>query len=120
MKAKHSWMYICRATIARKYIVPSVTIVRTTAESLSAPILWYVHQAMTRNADSSRRLARSEVLDVLVEQVQSLTKRGSDHIRDHLEHELRNGWAEIGNVELDWEERREAGRQEKSRHEGYG
>ena len=40
--------------MARKYIVASVMIVRTTAENLSALILWNMHQATTTKADRSR------------------------------------------------------------------
>ena len=56
MKTKDNWTYTCKATIARKYIVASVTTVRTTAETLSVPTLRYAHQAMTRNAERSKFL----------------------------------------------------------------
>ena len=56
MRIKDSWTYTYIVTVARKYIMPSVTIVRTTAENLSASMLWYAHQAMTMNADGSRCL----------------------------------------------------------------
>jgi len=54
MRTKDSWVYSCRATIARKYIVTSVAIVRTTAESLSTLKWRNVHQATTRKADRSK------------------------------------------------------------------
>ena len=54
MKTKDNWTYICRATMARKYIVASVAMVRITAESLSTLVFRNVHQATTRNADRSR------------------------------------------------------------------
>ena len=53
MRTKDIWEYICRATIARKYIVASVAIVRITAENLNTLIFLKVHQATTRNADRS-------------------------------------------------------------------
>ena len=53
MKAKDSVQYTCIVTMARKYIVASVAIVRITTESLSALILRKMHQATTRNADRS-------------------------------------------------------------------
>ena len=54
MKTKDSVEHTCAVTMARKYIVLSVAIVRITSESLSAPILWKMHQATTMNADRSR------------------------------------------------------------------
>lgn len=53
MKMNDNWEYICRATMAKKYTVASVMIVRTTAENLSALILWKMHQEMMMNADRS-------------------------------------------------------------------
>ena len=41
------------ASMTRKYIVASVTIVRMTVENLSVLRLRYVHHTMTRNADTS-------------------------------------------------------------------
>lgn len=35
MKQKDTWIYICATTMIMKYIVASVTIVRTNAENLS-------------------------------------------------------------------------------------
>ena len=40
--------------MAKKYMVASVMIVRTTAENLGALMLWKMHQAMTTKADRSR------------------------------------------------------------------
>jgi len=54
MRTMDNWMYVCAATMTRKYIVASVTIVRTNAENLSVLLLRYVHQTMTTNADNSR------------------------------------------------------------------
>ena len=74
MGTKDSWIYTCRATIARKYIVASVTIVRITAENLSVLISRYAHQAMTRNADNST--VRSMISDP----------------RDHTTHQTQYRW----------------------------
>ena len=52
-KVKEIRTYICRATKAKKYIVPSLTIVRANTENLRVRLLRYVYQTMTGNADSS-------------------------------------------------------------------
>ena len=54
MKTKDSSTYVCMATIARKYIVASVTIVRINTENFSELLMRYVYQTMARNADNSR------------------------------------------------------------------
>jgi len=54
MKIKDNSTYVCMATIARKYIVASVTIVRINTENLSELLMRYVYQTIARNADSSR------------------------------------------------------------------
>ena len=61
MRPKDIRIYVCTAIITKKYIVASETIVRTNAENLSALLLRYVYQAMTRNADSSRCAPRSVI-----------------------------------------------------------
>ena len=48
----------CRSTKAKKYMVPSVTIVRANAEILRVRLLRYVYQTMTGNADSSVSLVQ--------------------------------------------------------------
>jgi len=53
MRLKDSWMYICAATMARKYTVASVTKVRINAENLRVLLLRYIYQTTTRNADRS-------------------------------------------------------------------
>jgi len=58
VRLKDSWTYVWRATIARKYIVASVTIVRIKAENLSVLLFRYVYQTMMRNADNSKRFQR--------------------------------------------------------------
>ena len=81
MKAKDNCMYIRAASIARKYNVASATIVRTKADSLSALLLRYAHQTMTRNADRSgcsphdQRFWRQQL-----ERAQLLTIRGANRI----------------------------------------
>src|SRR5258707_5543651 len=61
MRLKDIWIYVCTAIMTKKYIVASETIVRTNAENLSALLLRYVYQAMTRNADSSKHTPRSVI-----------------------------------------------------------
>jgi len=104
-RAKLSWIYICRATIARKYIVASATMVRTTAENLNVVTLRYAHQTTTRNADTSKRslVIRNPRQS---EQTQPLTKRSGDRIRKYLEPVMHIGRAhvkgldrELGDVE---------------------
>ena len=85
MKAKDNCMYIRAASIARKYNVASATIVRTKADSLSALLLRYAHQTMTRNADTSRCPPRSAILGIWcqqLERVQLRTIRGANRIRN--------------------------------------
>ena len=65
MTLKDIWIYVCTATITKKYIVASETIVRTNAENLSAALLRYVYKAMTRNADSSECTPRSATKPVV-------------------------------------------------------
>lgn len=98
-RAKVSWIYICRAIIARKYIVASATMVRMTADILSVPILRHANQATTRNADSSECFSTIRNLRERSEQKQSLTKRGGDHIRGRLELEVDIDWAQIESVD---------------------
>ena len=61
MTLKDIWIYVCTATIAKKYIVASEAIVRTNAENLSAALSRYVYKAMTRNADRSKCTPRSAI-----------------------------------------------------------
>ena len=59
MNVKDNSTYVCMATIARKYIVASATIVRTNAENLSELLRWDVYITMTTNADNSKRFLLS-------------------------------------------------------------
>jgi hypothetical protein len=107
MRLKDSWIYVCMATIARKYIVASATIVRTNAESLSALLLQYVYQTMTRNADSSKCSPRSVIRGILpqrLERVQLRTERGANRSRNQHELEVYNDRAQVESVDWDWRE----------------
>ena len=53
MRLKEIWMYICAASIIRKYIVASAMITRANAENLSEPLFRYVYQTTVRIADTS-------------------------------------------------------------------
>jgi hypothetical protein len=68
MRLKDSWTYVCTATITRKYIVASVTIVRNNAENLGVLLFRYVYQTITRNADKSKRSSSSGILRILHQQ----------------------------------------------------
>ena len=117
VRTKESWTYTCIATMARKYIVASATIVRITAESLSVLILWYVYQATTRNAESSKDLWRDQQtrnFAPAVGKVPPLTERSSNRDRNRLELEVCDDWAHIKCVDR---KRREV--QDRRRSEEY-
>jgi hypothetical protein len=107
MRLKDSWIYVCMATTAMKYIVASAAIVRTNAENLSALLLRYVYQTMTRNADRSKCSPRSVILGILpqrLERVQRRTERGAN--RSWNQHELKvySDRAQVESVDRDWRE----------------
>ena len=78
----------------------SAAIVRIKAENLSVLLFRYVYPMMTRNADNSNDFP---VINkpTLENKTQSLTKRGSDPIRNQLELEVDNGHTHVGCVDRD-------------------
>jgi len=75
IRLKESWMYVCMATITKKYIVASEIIVRTNAENLSVVLLRYVYQATARNADSSTCIPRLAIEIVSANQTSAATNQ---------------------------------------------